>query len=120
MLNQDMTGYTQGYRSAGLTPKFGVITDNVNTALTNFVRRIISAYTSVGTGDDRCGYACSDHASATRAGYPSAMIFESEMEYENPYIHTAQDTINRVDFTHMVEHAKLVVGFVVELAFASL
>ena len=48
------------------------------------------------------------------------MIFESEMEYENPYIHTAQDTINRVDFTHMVEHAKLVVGFVVELAFASL
>ncbi|KAF2019866.1 Zn-dependent exopeptidase [Aaosphaeria arxii CBS 175.79] len=120
MLNQDMTGYTQGYKSAGLTPKFGVITDNVNAALTAFTKRVITAYTSVGFADDRCGYACSDHASATRAGYPSAMIFESEMAYENPYIHTTSDTINRVDFAHMVEHAKLVVGFVVELAFAAL
>lgn len=116
MLNQDMTGYTQGYKSAGLTPKFGVITDNVNAALTTFVRRVISTYTSVAAADDRCGYACSDHASATRSGYPSAMVFESEMDYENPYIHTSSDTISRVDFSHMLEHAKLVVGFVVELA----
>jgi bacterial leucyl aminopeptidase len=120
MLNQDMTGYTQGYKSAGLTPKFGVITDNVSTALTTFVRRIITAYTSVTAADDRCGYACSDHTSATKAGYPSAMIFESEMKYDNPYIHTSSDTISRVDFAHMLEHAKLVVGFVVELAFATL
>jgi leucyl aminopeptidase len=120
MLNQDMTGYTQGYKNANLTPKFGVITDNVNAALTAFVKRVITAYTNVAAADDKCGYGCSDHASATKAGYPSAMIFESEMDYENPYIHTAQDTISRIDFAHMVEHAKLVVGFAVELGFAAL
>jgi leucyl aminopeptidase len=115
-----MTGYTAGYTAAGLTPKFGVITDNVNAALTVFTKRVITAYTSRGYADDKCGYACSDHASATRYGFPSAMIFESEMKYENPYIHTASDTIARVDFAHMIEHAKLVVGFVVELGFAVL
>lgn len=113
-----MTGYTAGYTSAGLTPKFGVITDNVSASLTAFTKRVITAYTSRTYADDKCGYACSDHASATRYGFPSAMIYESEMKYENPYIHTSGDTIARVDFAHMVEHAKLVVGFVVELGFA--
>ncbi|KAF2642266.1 Zn-dependent exopeptidase [Massarina eburnea CBS 473.64] len=120
MLNQDMTGYTAGYTAAGLSPKFGVITDNVNAALTTFTKRVISAYTSTAYADDECGYACSDHASATRYNYPSVMIYESEMKYENPYIHTTSDTISRVDFAHMLEHARLVVGFAVELAFATL
>ncbi|KAF1955536.1 putative leucine aminopeptidase 1 [Byssothecium circinans] len=120
MLNQDMTGYTAGYRNAGLSPKFGVITDNTNAALNAFTKRVITAYTSTGYADDMCGYGCSDHASATRYNYPSAMIFESEMAYENPYIHTASDTIDRIDFAHVLEHARLTVGFAVELAFAAL
>ncbi|KAH7121304.1 hypothetical protein B0J11DRAFT_491380 [Dendryphion nanum] len=120
MLNQDMTGYTGAYKAAGLTPRFGIITDNVNAALTAFTKRVITAYSTVGFRDSRCGYACSDHASATRAGFPSALVFESEMDYDNPYIHTAQDTIEKVDFAHVIEHAKVVVGFVVELAFAVL
>ena len=122
MLNQDMTGYTAGYTSHNMTPKFGLITDNVDASLTNFTRRIIEAYTETESGDTECGYACSDHASATRAGYPSAFVFEGEMHgvNDNPYVHSANDTIEKVDFEHMVEHAKLVVGFVVELAFAKL
>ncbi|KAK7190771.1 hypothetical protein DPSP01_006625 [Paraphaeosphaeria sporulosa] len=120
MLNQDMTGYTAGYTSKGLSPKFGVITDNVSASLTAFTKKVITAYTSTAYADDKCGYACSDHASATRAGFPSVMIYESEMAYENPYIHTAQDTIDRIDFTHALEHARLVVGWVVELGFATL
>ncbi|KAJ4294640.1 hypothetical protein N0V90_008331 [Kalmusia sp. IMI 367209] len=120
MLNQDMTGYTTGYTSRGLTPKFGVINDYVNAALTTFTKRVITAYTSTAYADDTCGYACSDHASANRAGFPSVMIYESEMAYENPYIHTASDTIDRIDFAHALEHARLVVGWVVELGFATL
>jgi leucyl aminopeptidase len=115
-----MTGYTTGYTSRGMAPKFGVITDNVSAALTTFTKRVITAYTTTAYADDRCGYACSDHASAYRYGFPSAMIYESEMAYENPYIHTTSDTIDRVDFAHMMEHARLVVGFVVELGFAGL
>ncbi|KAF1970454.1 transferrin receptor [Bimuria novae-zelandiae CBS 107.79] len=120
MLNQDMTGYTAGYTSRGLTPKFGVITDNVSASLTTFTKRVITAYTTTAYVDDRCGYACSDHASANRVGFPSAMIYESEMAYENPYIHTASDTLDRLDFAHMLEHARLVVGWVVELGFVTL
>jgi leucyl aminopeptidase len=122
MLNQDMTGYTVGYKSHNMTPKFGIITDNIDAALTNFTRRIIEAYTDTEAADTECGYGCSDYVSATRAGYPSAFVFEGEMRTvnDNPYVHTANDTIEKLDFAHMVEHARMVVGFVVELAFAKL
>ncbi|CAO2658828.1 Nn.00g065510.m01.CDS01 [Neocucurbitaria sp. VM-36] len=122
MLNQDMTCYTAGYTSRNMTPKFGIVTDGTDVLLTEFVRRIIGAYTKTEASDTECGYACSDHTSATRAGYPSAFVFEGEMHgpNDNPYVHTANDTIEKVDFEHTIEHAKLVLGFVVELAFASL
>jgi leucyl aminopeptidase len=122
MLNQDMTGYTAGYTSHNMTPKFGVITNNTDASLTNFTRGIKEAYTDIEAIDSICGYACSDHASATRAGYPSAFVFKGEMGTVNDYrsIHTANDTIEILDFAHIVEHARFVVGFVVELAFAAL
>ncbi|KAH7085201.1 hypothetical protein BKA63DRAFT_528961 [Paraphoma chrysanthemicola] len=122
MLNQDMTGYTAGYIARNMTPKFGLVTDNVDASLTNFTRRIIDAYTSTEAGDTECGYGCSDHVSATRAGYPSAFVFEGEMKTvnDNPFVHTADDTIDKLDFEHMLEHARLVVGWVLELAFAKL
>jgi leucyl aminopeptidase len=122
MLNQDMTGYTAVYTSHNMTPKFGVITDNTDASLTNFTRRNIEAYTDTVAIDSICGYACSDHASATRAGYPSAIVFEGGMGTVNDYrlIHTANGTIEKLDFAYMVEHARVVVGFVVELAFAAL
>lgn len=122
MLNQDMTGYTAGYTSHNMTPKFGLITDNTDVSLNEFVKRIIGAYTNTEVAETSCGYACSDHVSANRVGYPSAFVFEGEMHTvnDNPYVHTADDTIEKIDFAHMIEHARLVVGFVVELAFASL
>jgi leucyl aminopeptidase len=115
MLNQDMTGYTADYTSH-------IITDNTDVALTNFTRRIIEAYTDTEAGDSECGYGCSDYVSATRAGFPSTFVFEGQMHTvnDNPYIHTAADTIEKVNFAHMLEHARLVVGFVVELAFVKL
>jgi bacterial leucyl aminopeptidase len=111
MLQQDMVGYSPD-------KLFGVITDNVNAELTEFTRLLIDEYTDISYVDTKCGYACSDHASATRAGYPSSFIFESSFDNYNPDIHTARDTIDKVDFDHVLEHGKLTLGFLTELAFA--
>jgi leucyl aminopeptidase len=39
---------------------------------------------------------------------------------DNTYVHTAQNTIGKANVAYMVEYARRVVGFVVELAFAAL
>ncbi|KAI0020448.1 leucine aminopeptidase 1 [Xylariomycetidae sp. FL0641] len=113
MLQQDMTGY----REAG---PMGVIGDNVDGPLTAFVRRVIDAYTTIGSVDSECGYGCSDHASARAAGYPSSFVLEAAFEKISPYIHSADDTLDTVSYEHMREHARLVLGFAYELAFADL
>jgi bacterial leucyl aminopeptidase len=113
MLQQDMTGFVSGDGA------MGVITDFVDSSLTSFVKKVIDAYTEVGSVDSECGYGCSDHASATQAGFPSAFVIEAPFEETNQQIHTAQDTLDKVSIEHMAEHAKMVVGFVYELAFAA-
>ncbi|OTB04564.1 hypothetical protein M426DRAFT_320682 [Hypoxylon sp. CI-4A] len=112
MLQQDMTGY-------GENP-MGVITDQVDAGLTDFIRKVIDEYTTIGYVDSECGYGCSDHASATAAGYPSSFVIEASMDKISPYIHTDGDTLDRVNFDHVLEHAKLVVGYAYELSFAEL
>ncbi|KAI2615130.1 Zn-dependent exopeptidase [Hypoxylon sp. NC1633] len=112
MLQQDMTGY-------GNNP-MGVITDRVDSGLTEFIRKVITAYTEVGYVDTECGYGCSDHSSATAAGYPSSFVIESDFDLTSPYIHTDGDTLDRVSYDHMLEHAKMVVGYAYELVFAAL
>jgi leucyl aminopeptidase len=42
MLNQDMTGYIQGTLNAGRPESFGLITDNVDPALTDFTKLVIA------------------------------------------------------------------------------
>ncbi|KAH9909943.1 leucyl aminopeptidase [Xylariomycetidae sp. FL2044] len=115
-LNQDMTGWAP----EGEVGEFGIITDYVDTALTDFTRLVIDAYTTIPALDGTCGYACSDHASATAAGYPSTFIFEAHPDNTSPYIHTADDAYDTVSFDHILEHAKLVTGFVYELSFSAL
>ncbi|KAF7542598.1 hypothetical protein G7Z17_g11428 [Cylindrodendrum hubeiense] len=116
MLNQDMTGYIK----AGTKEVIGVITDNVDASLTAFLKKVIAAYTSLTAVDSTCGYGCSDHASATRAGYPAALAFESTFANISPNIHSAQDTLSTVDFAHVQQFAQMVVGFAYELGFATL
>lgn len=61
-----------------------------------------------------CGYACSDHASATKVGFQSSFVAESDLENNNG-IHSPNDTMAVLSFDHMIEHAKMVVGFAYEL-----
>ncbi|QGI84874.1 hypothetical protein CEK25_011603 [Fusarium fujikuroi] len=115
MLNQDMTGYVK----PGTTEVVGILTDNVDAGLTTFLKKVVAAYSKLPTVDSKCGYGCSDHASATRQGFPSAMAFESTFDNSSPYIHGTTDTIDTVNFGHVLEFSKICLGFAYELGFAT-
>jgi len=120
MLQQDMTGFVQGTLDAGKEESVGVITDFVDPALTEFIKEIVTEYCEIPYIETKCGYACSDHASASKAGYPSAFVIESAFDDSDKHIHTSDDTIKYLSFDHMLQHARLTLGLVYELAFAKL
>lgn len=104
MLDQDMTGYSPSNQLA-------VYTDNVDAALTQYVRVIATRYPGAAPLTTRCGYGCSDHASARSNGFrkflsysrkqptyfaympliASAFVNEDTFEKSNPNIHSASD-----------------------------
>lgn len=125
MLQQDMTGYSKGTTDKGKAAAFGVLAlnpkeDKVNVPLTDFVKSIIKTYTDIPFVETACNYACSDHASAATYGFPSAFVIESAMDDTSKFIHSENDTIETIDFSHMLQHAKLTVGLAYELSFADL
>jgi leucyl aminopeptidase len=63
-----------------------------------------------------CGYACSDHASASKAGYPSAFVIESAFEDSDDHIHTTEDKIKYLSFDHMIQHSKMTLALALELS----
>ncbi len=113
VLQFDMVGFP------GSGDKMVMIRDHADSALSDFVEVLIKEYLKVTVLPDDCGYACSDHASWTDAGYPSAFPFESRFAEYNQQIHTPNDLIERVDFGHVERFAKLGVAFAVELGKAS-
>ncbi|KAG5795856.1 hypothetical protein H9Q69_005074 [Fusarium xylarioides] len=112
MLNQDMVGY----KGRDGVERFGLITDNTSPTQNDFLKLLIEEYADIPYEESTCGYACSDHASANRNGFPSSFLFETPFGNHNPYIHTPNDTIAHIDFGHVIEHAKVTAGFVYELA----
>ncbi|CAG8749900.1 6856_t:CDS:2 [Cetraspora pellucida] len=112
MLQNDMTGFVgKKYPEA-----FGIVVDYVDSDLTSFIKKLIKSYAKIPARDTKCGYACSDHASWIKAGYPSAFAIEGAFEDSNPYIHTSNDIIDHLSFEHMLEFSKLSVSFAVELS----
>ena len=65
--------------------------------------------------ETKCGYACSDHASASKAGYPSAFVIESSFPDSDQHIHGTDDLIKYLSFDHMLQHAKMTLALVYEL-----
>ncbi|KAL6244250.1 Leucine aminopeptidase 1 [Rhinocladiella similis] len=118
MIQQDMTGYVEQTLAHGKPESVGVITDFVNADLTEFIKEIITVYCDIPYTLTKCGYACSDHASASKYGYPSAFVIESDFEYSDKKIHTTEDLIKYLSFDHMLQHAKMTLGFAYEAAFA--
>ncbi|ORX47975.1 Zn-dependent exopeptidase [Hesseltinella vesiculosa] len=111
MLQNDMTGYIGSNGEV-----IGVVTDHVDDNLTGFLKTMVDTYADINYVETKCGYACSDHASWRKAGYPSAFTIESEFGESNHYIHTSEDTLDKLSFDHMKEFAKVAVGFAVELS----
>ncbi|OGR99161.1 MAG: hypothetical protein A2V88_04650 [Elusimicrobia bacterium RBG_16_66_12] len=95
-----------------------LLNDYVDPALTAFLGKLIGAYAGVPWSTTQCGYACSDHASWTKSGYPASAAFESTFDTMNHSIHTDRDTLATSGGTasHSVAFAKLAVAFAVELA----
>ncbi|KAH8680951.1 leucine aminopeptidase 1 [Xylariales sp. PMI_506] len=117
MLQQDMTGFIQRTVDAGKPESVGVITDYVDPGLTAFIKKVIEAYCLIPWVETKCGYACSDHASASKAGYPSAFVIESTFEESDNHIHGTDDLIKYLSFDHMLQHARMTLGLVYELGF---
>jgi len=112
MLQMDMEGYV----SAGTTPTIGIVTDFTSPELNRFIRTLVETYTSTQWLNDECNYACSDHASWYRAGYPSSFVFESQFAVSNPYVHTPNDLSTHLNYAHMMEITRLGLGYVVEMS----
>jgi leucyl aminopeptidase len=111
-LQLDMTGY----RVQADDPTMWVFTDYTDRSLSNFVAKLIDTYVHVPVDYSQCGYGCSDHASWTDEGIPSAFPCESNFEDHNPYIHSSSDTMSLLSLEHMTNFSKLAIAFAIELA----
>lgn len=117
VLQVDMTNY-----KSGAVPDMRLVTDYSNAELKTFFAALFDAYLApmgLVRGTDTCGYACSDHASWTAAGYPAAMMFEAgDPGGAFPYIHTTSDTLATMGdtATHSVKFAQFALAFLGELA----
>lgn len=110
-LQLDMTNFQGSDRDIWL------IDDHTDHDQNAFLVTLIEGYTDATWGVDRCGYACSDHASWTRYGYRASMPFESRFKDSNRDIHTIRDTLERSDnnANHAVKFARLATAYALEL-----
>ncbi|KAK7056407.1 hypothetical protein VNI00_002961 [Paramarasmius palmivorus] len=102
----------------GSTEVIALEADYIDSGLNTFMRSIISSYSSLPAANDKpCGYACSDHASWYKAGYPTAMPFEAVTGNDNPYIHSTGDTtsVSGFSWSHSLEFTKVAVAAAYEL-----
>lgn len=117
VLQVDMTNY-----KAGPVQDMQLVTDYSNASLKAFFVQLFDTYLApLGhtRGTDTCGYACSDHASWTNAGYPAAMMFEAgDLNGSFPYIHTTSDTLAMMGGTAQpsVKFAQFALAFLGETA----
>ncbi len=113
VLQLDMTNYK------GAANDIYLFTDYTNSQQNAFIAELISLYLpSLKVGYDKCGYACSDHASWHAQGYPASMPFESSFARDNPNIHTAKDTLANSggQTAHPLKFARLAAAYMVELS----
>ncbi|KAJ3313132.1 Leucine aminopeptidase 1 [Blyttiomyces sp. JEL0837] len=115
VFHSDMTGYKPEDKDEVIA----LATDFTDKDLTAFMRKLVEQYADVKWFDTKCGYACSDHASWTKAGYTSAFSFEADFDDHSPYIHTTNDDVSHISFSHVAKFSKIVVAFAVEMSWAA-
>lgn len=95
-----------------------IFTDHTDTPQNTFIASLVATYLpTLAVGYDKCGYACSDHASWNARGYATSMPFESEIRKDNPHIHTSRDTFENSgsQALHALKFARLAAAYAVEL-----
>lgn len=65
-------------------------------------KKVIEEYCDIPWVETKCGYACSDHASASKAGYPSAFVIESTFGDSDDHIHGTEDLIKYLSFVSIM------------------
>jgi leucyl aminopeptidase len=123
VLQLDMTNY----RDPASVYDMVLITDRTNASQNQFVRDILSTYLpTYNVGSTVCNYGCSDHSSWTNNGYASSFPFEAPFNpppsYDNPYIHSSEDTLDKSggNATMADKFTKLGLAYVAELAKGSI
>lgn len=114
MLQLDMCGGRPG--------GFNFIMDFVSEALSRFEMQLVEEYCSFPYVEGACGYACSDHASWHDEGYPSSFPIETngakDPDTDAPCVgHTDDDRLECVDFSVVLDYARLGAAFAVELSY---
>lgn len=112
-LQLDMTNFN------GSEQEIVMMSDFTDAGQNRFIGSLLSKYQkNVSWGYDKCGYACSDHASWHQQGYPASMPFEATKSKMNKKIHTAGDTISVSgdNAIHAAKFARLAVSYVAELS----
>ncbi|KAF9006071.1 aminopeptidase [Cyathus striatus] len=108
-----------GYFKPGTTEVMALQADYIDEGLNTFLKSLITTYSRFSWAmDTPCGYACSDHASWYKAGYPSAFPYEAVTGNDNPQIHSSGDTtsVSGFSWSHSLEFAKIAVAFAYEMA----
>lgn len=111
VLQLDMTAYN------GSAEDIALMDDFTSAPLNDFVGDLLDTYQpEVLWTTDSCGYACSDHASWHREGYPAAIPHEAKVAQDNPTIHSGSDTLATIgnSAAHAVEFARLALTFAIE------
>lgn len=112
MLNLDMVNYK------GSEKDIYFVTDNTSADQNAFLGKLAETYLGYTWGTLKCGYACSDHASWTKNGYPASYAFESTFEQHSPFIHKPTDTLASCggSAAHAAKFARLAAAYAAELA----
>jgi leucyl aminopeptidase len=113
VLQFDMTNF-----NPNPNPYVAIVTDYTDPTLNQFARQLIEKYVKVPWKDTECGYACSDHASWQRRGFPVHYVHEATTDESNEDIHTVRDTLalSNGSAQHTLHFARYAAAFMAETA----
>ncbi|GAA6030935.1 hypothetical protein JCM8097_008945 [Rhodosporidiobolus ruineniae] len=113
MWHSDVVAYVK----PGTTPVVGLITDNADPDLVDFMKLVINEYAEIPYAESQTHYPASDYGSWFKNGYPAVCTAEGKFEDSNPNMHSANDVWDRPEysFEHIAQFVRVGLGYLVEL-----
>ncbi|KAL1896020.1 hypothetical protein Cpir12675_002933 [Ceratocystis pirilliformis] len=106
-----------GYYKPGTERRFGVVMDQTNHDLTNFIELLILEYCEFGYVETRNSFGSSDHTVAYGLGYPVARVMENSYDNMFQSFYTNEDVIENIDYDQMDGFVRLAFSFIYELVY---